>query len=238
MGQRDAPPAALYRFFPDRRGVHPTRHPAGFEGWTHADGYAGFEDLYRGGAIHKVACMAHVRRKFVDVHRAQGSSIAGEAIARIGQLYAVETAIRSSPPGERVRIRQDQAVPVFDDLERWLAEQLTTISGKTPLAAAIRYARGRMRRLRPYLDDGRLALDNNPVERAMRGVALGRKNFMFVGSEAGGHAAVVAYTLMETAKINGVDPKAWLADTLARLPDHKITRIDELLPWRSRPAMP
>ena len=112
------------------------------------------------------------------------------------------------------------------------------ISGKTPLAAAIRYARGRMRRLRPYLDDGRLALDNNPAERAMRGVALGRKNFMFVGSEAGGHAAAVAYTLIETAKLNGVDPEAWLSDTLARLPDYKITRIAELLPWRPRPAMP
>jgi transposase len=234
----ETPPAALYRFSPDRKSIHPARHLAGFEGWMHADGYAGFEDLYRSGAIHEVACMAHVRRKFVDVHRAQGSSIAEEAIARIARLYAVETAIRGSPPDERVRIRQDQAAPVFDDLERWLAEQLSTISGKTPLAAAIRYARGRMKRLHPYLADGRLSLDNNPAERAMRGVALGRKNFMFVGSEAGGQAAAVAYTLIETAKLNGVDPEAWLADTLARLPDHKITRIDELLPWRSRPATP
>ena len=229
---------ALYRFSPDRKGIHPARHLAGFEGWMHADGYAGFEDLYRGGAIGEVACMAHVRRKFVDVHRAQGSSIAAEAVERIGHLYAVEKAIRGSPPDDRARIRQDQAAPIFDDLERWLAEQLTMISGKTPLAAAIRYARGRMRRLRPYLDDGRLALDNNPAERAMRGVALGRKNFMFVGSEAGGHAAAVAYTLIETAKLNGVDPEAWLSDTLARLPDYKITRIAELLPWRPRPAMP
>lgn len=168
---------------------------------------------------------------WLTVHRAQGSSIAEEAIARIARLYAVETAIRGSPPDERVYIRQDQAAPIFDGLERWLAEQVTTISAKTPLAAAIRYARARMKRLRPYLDDGRLALDNNPAERAMRGVALGRKNFMFVGSEAGGQAAAVAYTLIETAKLNGVDPEAWLADTLARLPDHKITRIDELLPW-------
>ena len=228
----NAPPAALYRFSPDRKGIHPARHLASFEGWMHADGYAGFEDLYRGGAIREVACMAHVRRKFVDVHRAQGSSIAAEAIERIGALYAVESAIRGSPPADRKRVRRSRAGPLFDDLERWLAEQLATLSGKTPLAAAIRYARGRMRRMRPYLDDGRLALDNNVAERAMRGVALGRKNFMFVGSEAGGHAAAVAYTLIETAKLNGVDPEAWLADTLARLPDHKITRVDELLPWR------
>ena len=229
-----APPAALYRFSPDRKGVHPARHLAGFEGWMHADGYAGFEDLYRGGAIREVACMAHVRRKFVDVHRAQGSSIAEEAMARIGQLYAVEKAIRGSPPDERARVRQDLAEPVFDALEAWLPEQLVTISGKTPLATAIRYAHSRMRRLRPYLADGRLALDNNPAERAMRGVALGRKNFMFVGSEAGGHAAAIAYTLIETAKLNDVDPEAWLADTLARLPDHKITRLAELMPWKRR----
>ena len=226
----DAPPAALYRFSSDRKGVHPARHLAGFEGWMHADGYAGFEDLHRGGTIQEVACMAHARRKFVIVYRAQGSSIAEEAIARISKLYAVEAAIRGSPPEERRRLRRARAAPVFDELETWLAAQLATLSDKTPLAAAIRYARGRMRRMRPYLDDGRLALDNNAAERAMRGVALGRKNYLFVGSEASGHAAAVAYTLIETAKLNGVDPEAWLADTLARLPDHKITRVDELLP--------
>ena len=130
-------------------------------------------------------------------------------------------------------MRRAQAAPVFDELEAWLAAQLATISGKSPLAAAIRYARGRMRRMRPYLDDGRMALDNNAAERAMRGVALERKNYLFVGSEAGGHAAAVAYTVIKTAKLNGVDPEAWLADTLARLPDHKIMRVDELLPWRA-----
>lgn len=227
-----APPAALYRFSPDRKGIRPARHLAGFEGWMHADGYAGFEDIYRSGRVREVACLAHVRRKFVDVHRAQGSSIAKEAIQRIARLYAIEKAIRGSPPDERTRIRQEKAVPVFDDLERWLPEQLSTISGKTPLAAAIRYASGRLKRLRPYLRDGTLSIDNNAAERAMRCVALGRKNHLFVGSPAGGRAAAVAYTLIETAKLNGIDPQAWLADTLARLPDHKITRLDELLPWR------
>ena len=136
------------------------------------------------------------------------------------------------PPDKRVELRQARAAPVFDDLELWLAMQLTRISGKSPLAAAIRYGLTRMERMRPYLAHGILELDNNTAERGMRAIALGRKNYLFVGSETGGKAAAIAYTLIETAKLNGVDPQAWLADTLARLPDHKITRIDELLPWR------
>ena len=229
-----APPAAWYRFSPDRRSEHPQRHLAGYRGWMHADAYAGFGELYRSGAIREVACLAHVRRKFVDVHRSQGSAIAEETIARIARLYAVETAARGLPPEERVCLRQAEARPVLDDLEAWLAAQLPSLSGKSPLAGAIRHALVRLPRLRPYLDHGVLEIDNNPAERAMRGVALGRKNYLFVGSQAGGRAAAIAYTLIETAKLNGVDPQAWLANTLARIPDHKITRIDELLPWNHR----
>ena len=227
-----APPAAWYRFSGDRKGQHPKDHLARFRGWIHADGYAGFEDLYRTGAIREVACMAHVRRKFVDIHRSQGSPIAEEAIGRIAQLYAVEKEARGSPPDRRAELRQAHAAPVFDDLERWLAMRLTEISGKSPLAAAIRYALTRMDRLRPYLDYGILELDNNAAERGMRAIALGRKNYLFVGSEAGGKAAAIAYTLIETAKLNAVDPHAWLADTLARIPDYKITKVDDLLPWK------
>ena len=227
-----APPAAWYRFSGDRKGQHPKGHLARFRGWMHADGYAGFEDLYRSGAIREVACMAHVRRKFVDIHRSQGSPIAEEAIGRIAQLYAVEKQARGSPPDRRAELRQVHAAPVFNDLERWLVLQLTTISGKSPLAGAIRYALTRMERLRPYLDHGILELDNNAAERGMRAIALGRKNYLFVGSEAGGKAAAIAYTLIETAKINTVEPHAWLADTLARIPDYKITKVDDLLPWR------
>jgi hypothetical protein len=179
--------------------------------------------------------MAHIRRKFVDVHRAQGSPIAEEAIRRIAELYAIEKAIRGSPPHRRGEVRQAKARPIFDDLEAWLAEQITAISGKAPLAAAIRYALIRMGRLRPYLDHGVLELDNNAAERAMRAIALGRKNYLFVGSASGGKAAAIAYTLIETAKLNDVDPQVWLADTLARIPDYKITKLDELLPWRTRP---
>ena len=200
----------------------------------HADGYVGFEDLYRSGNIREVACMAHVRRKFVDVHRAQGSAIAEEAIRRIAQLYAVEKEARGSPPDRRVEIRQANAKPIVDDLEAWPHAQLPSISGKSPLAVAIRYALTRMKRLRPYLDYGILELDNNTAERAMRPVAIGRKNYLFVGSQAGGRAAAIAYTLIETAKLNGVDPQAWLADTLACIPDYKITKVDELMPWNFR----
>ena len=227
-----APPATWYRFSGDRKGQHPKDHLARFRGWMHADGYAGFEDLYRSGAIAEVACMAHVRRKFVDIHRSQGSPIAEEAIARIARLYAVEKEARGSPPERRAELRQAHAAPTFDDLEAWLAMQLTTISGKSPLAAAIRYALRRMERLRAYLDNGILELDNNAAERGMRAIALGRKNYLFVGSEAGGRAAAIAYTLIETAKLNAVDPHAWLADTLTKIPDYKITKVDELLPWR------
>lgn len=179
--------------------------------------------------------MAHIRRKFVDVHRSQGSSIAEEAILRISQLYAVEKEVRGSPPDQRVAIRQAKAKPIFDALQDWLGRQLTTISGKSPLAQAIRYALTRMRRLRLYLAHGILELDNNIAERAMRAIALGRKNYLFVGSPAGGRAAAVAYTLIETAKLSGVDPQTWLADTLARIPDYKITRVNELLPWSVKP---
>ncbi len=226
-----AAPAAWYRFSGDRRGEHPKDHLVRFRGFMHADGYAGFEDLYRSGAIREVACMAHVRRKFVDVHRAQASPIAEEAIRRIARLYAVEKQARGSPPERRVALRQAAAAPVFHDLEAWLREQLPRISGKSPLAATIRYALARMEPMRAYLDNGILELDNNTAEREMRAIALGRKNYLFVGSEAGGKAAAIAYTLIETAKLNDVDPEAWLADAIARTPDYRITRIDELLPW-------
>ncbi|MEP4197869.1 MAG: IS66 family transposase [Aliishimia sp.] len=227
----DVPPASWYQFSPDRKGQHPKDHLAKYQGWMHADGYAGFEGLYLSGDIREVACMAHVRRKFVDVHRAQGSAIADEAIKRIAQLYEVEKEARGAPPDQRAGLRQAQAKPIFDDLETWLHAQLPNISGKSPLAGAIRYALTRMARLRPYLDRGVLELDNNTAERAMRSIAIGRKNYLFVGSPTGGKAAAIAYTLIETAKLNGVDPQAWLADTLAHIPDYKINRVGDLLPW-------
>jgi transposase len=226
------PPAACYRFTVDRKGEHPARHLAGYKGWIHADGYSGFNELYRSGGVREVACLAHIRRKFVDVVQAEGSVIAGEAVKRIARLYAVEKEGRGRSPDERVRLRQAHARPIVDDLESWLQAQLSRISGKSELAKAIRYALARMRKLRPYLDHGSLEADNNGAERALKPVALGRKNFLFVGSEGGGRSAAIAYTLIETAKLNGINPQAWLTDVLGRIADHKITRIDELLPWR------
>ena len=230
----ETPPAAWYQFSPDRRGQHPKDHLKRYQGWMHADGYSGFNDLYRSGNVREVACMAHIRRKFVDVHKAQGSAIAEEAIKRIARLYAIEKEARGSPPDQRSAIRQAKAKPIFDDLGNWLDAQLPSISVKSPLAGAIRYALTRLPRLRPYLEHGYLEIDNNAAERAIRGIALGRKNYLFVGSPAGGKAAAIAYTLIETAKLNGIDPQDWLADTLARIPDYKITKVDDLLPWRHK----
>ena len=158
--------------------------------------------------------------------------MAEEAIKRIALLYAVEKEARGKDPAERVRLRQGKAQPIFNELEEWLQAQLPRIPGKSDLAKAIRYALTRMKKMRAYLDHGVLELDNNTAERSMRCVALGRKNYLFVGSEGGGKAAAIAYTLIETAKLNSVDPQAWLTDVLTRIADHKITRIDELMPWR------
>ncbi len=179
-----------------------------------------------------MACLAHIRRKFTDIFQADRSPIAEEAIRRIAELYGVEKQARGRPPDERARVRQAEALPVFDNLEAWLHAQLPRISGKSELAKAIRYALTRMKQLRPYLEHGVLEDDNNSAERAMKPVAVGRKNFLFVGSEGGGKSAAIAYTLIETAKLNSVNPQAWLTEVLGRIADHKITRNDELLPWR------
>jgi transposase len=228
----DAPPAAFYRFTPDRKGRWPRDHLKNFKGWLHADGYAGFEELYRSGNIKEVACLAHIRRKFFDIHAAQGSGIAKEALERIAELYQIEATIRGDPPDRRKAVRQEHATLLIDELETWLHAQLTQISGKSALAGAIRYGSTRLKRLRPYLEDGRLSIDNNAAERGMRSIAVGRKNYLFMGSDKGGKSAAIAYTLIETAKLNGIDPQAWLTDVLGCIADHKINRVDELLPWR------
>ncbi|MEL7031355.1 MAG: IS66 family transposase [Pseudomonadota bacterium] len=227
-----APPCVWYQFTIDRKGAHPVDHLAGYKGVVHADGFAGFNGLFGKDKAEEQACLAHVRRKFVDVFTAQGSSIAEEAIRRIAELYAIEKEARGLPPEERAAIRIDRAKPAFDELESWLAAQLPNISGKSPLARAIRYALGRLPKARPYLSNGHLEADNNAAERAVKPVALGRKNWLFAGSEGGGKAMAIAFTLIETAKLNKVDPQGWLTWVLSRIADHKITRLDELLPWR------
>jgi hypothetical protein len=179
MSRQEVPPApaAWYQFSTDRKAKRPRDHLRDFEGWMHADGYAGFEELYRSGRVREVACMAHIRRKFVDVHKAQGSAIAEEAIRRIAQLYVVEKEARGQPPDIRRAVRQDKAKPILDDLEAWLNAQLPKISGKTPLAGAIRYALTRIKRLRPYLDHGILELDTDVVEQPFSQPVLGFGGF-------------------------------------------------------------
>lgn len=227
-----SPPCAWYQFTIDRKGEHPVSHLSGYKGWVHADGYSGFNGLFGENKANEMACMAHVRRKFVDVFTAQGSAIAEEAINRIREIYIIEKDIRGRSPEEKAAVRQAEAKPIFNDLETWLHAQLPRLSSKTPLAQAIRYALGRMPKARPYLTNGHLSLDNNAAERAVKPVAIGRKNWIFAGSEGGGKAMAIAYSLIETAKLNDVDPQAWLTWVLARIADQKITRLDELLPWR------
>ncbi len=224
----NAPPCAWYQFSTDRKGEHPVNHLSGYTGTVHADGFTGFNGLFGKDKASEQACMVHVRRKFVDEVERTGADIAKHAITQIAELYAVEKEVRGKSPEERVALRQE---PIFDDLEAWLQAQLPKILGKTKLAEAIRYALNRMPKARAYFSDGRLELDNNICERSIRPIALGRKNYLFMGS-GGGKAAAIAYTLIETAKMNCVDPEAWLTWVLERLPDHKINRIDELMSWR------
>ncbi len=227
----DTPPAAFYRFSMDRKGIRPAEHLKGYTGFVHADGYAGFEELYRSGTISEVACLAHIRRKFFEEAEAKGTPIAAEALTRIAALYAVEAEVRGQPPDMRAAVRQAKARPVFEDLIAWLQSELPKISGKSDLAKAIRYALTRLPRLEVYLSNGHLEIDNNAAERGMRRLAIGRKNWMFAGSEGGGHNAAIAYTLIETAKLNTVDPQAWLTNVLARIADHPISRVVDLAPW-------
>lgn len=226
-----APPAVWFAYSPNRRGEHPQRHLASFAGILQADAYAGFDALYAGGRIREAACWAHVRRKFYDIHQAHSSPLAAEALARIGALYVVEADIRGQPPELRWQGRQARAGPLLADLRGWLDDTLRRISQKSALAEAIRYATTRWAALIHYVADGRIEIDNNAAERALRAVALGRKNYLFAGSDAGGERAAALYSLIGTAKCNGLDPEAYLRHVLGRIAEHPINRIDELLPW-------
>lgn len=227
----DVPPAVWFAYSPDRQGKHPQRHLAHYAGVIHADGYAGFNKLYDTGERLESACWAHLRRKFYEVHQAQASPLAATALNYIQQLYRVETAIRGKPPDERRRVRRARAGPVLDDFYRWSHATLTRIPRKSVLAEAIRYGLTRWAALMRYRDDGRVEMDNNAAERALRCVALGRKNYLFAGSDTGGERAATLYSLVGSAKLNGLDPQAYLHRVLSCIATHPINRIDELLPW-------
>lgn len=222
------PPAVLYRYSPDRKGEHPRAH---LRGILQADGYAGYAGLYGDGRVVEAACMAHARRKFFDVHEATKSPIAREALDRIAALYKIEDGIRGRPPEQRLKVRAEHTAPLMARLRDWLEATRARISGRSDLATAIRYALARWEALTLILRDGRACIDNSAAERAMRPIALGRRNWTFAGSDAGGERAAAIYSLIETAKLHGIDPEEYLRHVIERIADHPVNRVDELLPW-------
>src|SRR3954449_6933282 len=233
------PPAVVYLYAEDRRGEHPAAHLAEFRGTPQVDGYGGFKSLLADrppGEIRLAFCWAHCRRRFYEIHQATGSPLAEEALRRIGELYKVEAEIRGRSAEERRTVRQERSRPIVDALHGWLTVQLARVSGKSGLAEAIRYALRHWTGLVLFLDDGRLELDTDTVERAIRPIALGRKNSLFAGSDGGAcHWAIVA-SLVATAKLNGVEPLAWLTDVLERTVSGrtKAHELERLLPWNWR----
>ena len=233
-------PAAWYRFSPDRKGERPRDHLGGFHGVIQADAFSGYEKLTRSSGppgsnaphLTHAACMAHARRKLFDEFERTKSPIAEEALRRIGELYAIETEINGRTSEQRLAIRLERAAPILADLKAWLEQQRGRLSKKSNLARAIQYALTRWDALALYTTDGRIGIDNNPAERSLRGIAVTRKNFLFLGSEAGGERAAILYTVLESAKLNGVNPEAYLADVIDRMAKgHPINRLAELLPW-------
>jgi transposase len=224
------PKAVLYCYSPDRKGEHPKKHLAGFKGILQADGYAGYAGLYQQG-VTEAACMAHVRRKFFDIHAETKSPQSSEGLQRIAALYAIEAMIRGEPADVRLRIRTERSAPLFAQFRTWLDTTLSRVSGKSEMAKAIRYALARWDALTLALRDGRVCIDNNAAERSMRPMTLGRKNWLFAGSDSGGERAAAIYTLTETAKLNGLDPEDYLSKVLACIADYPVKRVHELLPW-------
>ena len=225
------PPAVWFAYSPDRKGEHPQGHLHAFTGTLQADAYAGFDAVYETGRVREAACWAHVRRKFYDLEVTHHSPVAQEALERIGALYAIEREIRGRPADERRAIRQARARPLLESFRAWLESCLPKLSQKSDTTAAVKYALGRWEALTRYANDGCLEIDNNAAERALRAVALGRKNYLFAGSDAGGERAAILYSLIGTAKLNGLDPESYLRDVLTRIAEHPINRIAELLPW-------
>ncbi|WP_373509392.1 IS66 family transposase [Thiocapsa sp.] len=248
-----APPAALFHYSRDRRGEHPRAHLATWSGILQADAYGGYNELYAAGrqpgAALEAGCFAHARRKFFELADVEGAArkksrgertgtvypIALEAVQKLDAIFEIERSINGRSPAERLDTRREHSAPLMHDLHNWLQAQLAKLSRNHDLAKAINYMLRRWPAFTLFLADGRVCLSNNAAERSLRCVPLGRKAWLFCGSDRGGDRAAVLYTLIQTAKLNDVDPQAWLANVLARIADHPASRIDELLPWHWQP---
>jgi transposase len=235
-----AAPAAVFYYSPDRTAKHPEGHLAGYSGLMQADAYSGYAGLYtmdrQPGPIAEATCWAHARRKFFELADLRKAPLTVEAVKRIDQLFAIEREINGKPPDERCRVRQARSRPLVEYLGSWLSQERRKLSPKNKIAQAIDYLVKRWPAFTRFLDDGRLCMSNNAAERALRGVAVGRRNWTFAGSDSGGRRAAAIYTLIETCKLNDVDARAWLADVLGRIADHPAKQIDQLLPWNWHPA--
>ena len=247
-----APPAALFHYSRDRRGTHPRAHLAAWTGILQADAYGGYGELYQGGRepgpVLEAGCFAHARRKFFELADVEGAArkksrgertgqiypIALEAVQRLDALFDIERGLGGKDIADRLAARHEHSAPLMADLHVWLHAQLARLSRNHDLAKAINYMLRRWPAFTRFLDDGRVCITNNAAERALRGIALGRKSWLFCGSDRGGQRAAVMYSLIGTARLGNVDPQAWLADVLARIADHPVTRLDELLPWNWR----
>ncbi|QGY23236.1 IS66 family transposase [Escherichia coli] len=223
-------PAVWFAYSPDRKGIHPQTHLAGFSGVLQADAYAGFNELYRDGRITEAACWAHARRKIHDVHVRTPSALTEEALKRIGELYAIEAEIRGMTAEQRLAERQLKTKPLLKSLESWLREKMKTLSRHSELAKAFAYALNQWPALTYYADDGWAEADNNIAENALRMVSLGRKNYLFFGSDHGGERGALLYSLIGTCKLNGVEPESYLRYVLDVIADWPINRVGELLP--------
>ena len=228
-------PAALFHYSADRGGVHPARHLAGYSGILQADAYAGFNDLYhpgrQPGPVTEAACWAHGRRKLFSLAEVGKAPLAAEAVRRIDAIFDAERDLNGLPTAQRLAGRQRNVAPLVAGLEAWMRAERGKLSRHSDVARAMDYMLKRWPAFARFIDDGRICMTNNAAERALRGVAIGRKAWLFAGSDRGGERTAAIYTLIVTAKLNGLDPRAWLADVLRRINDHPASRLDALLPW-------
>ena len=226
-----AAPAVWFAYSANRQGLHPQTHLAGFTGVLQADAYGGYDKIYKDSSVTEAACWAHARRKVYDLHVKKATPTTTEILRRIGELYGIEAQIRGQPQMERQRIRQLQAKPLLVELEVWLRNRLLTLSTQSETAKAINYMLNQWQALVYYCEDGVAEIDNNIAENALRGCCLGRKNFLFLGADSGGERAAAMYSLIGTARMNGIDPEAYLRYVFTHIADYPINKVADLLPW-------